>query len=196
MNKQAFLEGLAGYLDALDPEEIKKTCAYYAEMIDDRVEEGMDEEQAVASLEPLPVIAKEILSQAPLGNLIRARARTGRRLSGGAIALIAIGSPIWLPVALAVLAVGLTLYLVFWVLVLCLFVLDATLALSGPLMFIRAFGAGGGANLVFCIGMGLTALALAVLAFPCAMGAAKGTLWLGKWLLRKIKAPFIRKEVA
>ena len=98
MNKQAFLEGLAGYLDALDPEEIKKTCAYYAEMIDDRVEEGMDEEQAVASLEPLPVIAKEILSQAPLGNLIRARARTGRRLSGGAIALIAIGSPIWLPV--------------------------------------------------------------------------------------------------
>ena len=47
MRKTEFLERLRAALNALPEEEAKKTIAYYAEMIDDRIEDGMSEEEAI-----------------------------------------------------------------------------------------------------------------------------------------------------
>ena len=102
MNKQEFLAELKGRLHALGEVEIKKTLAYYSEIIDDRIEEGMTEEQAIESMEPIGAIAEQALQDAPLTQLIRAK--KPRNLSAGTIVLLVLGSPVWLPLLIAWLA--------------------------------------------------------------------------------------------
>ena len=51
MNKQAFLERLRKALSGLPPKEQEERITFYSEMIDDRMEEGLsEEEEAVASI--------------------------------------------------------------------------------------------------------------------------------------------------
>ena len=48
MNKQEFLSALQNALAGLPKKDRQKTLAFYSEMIDDRMEDGMTEEEAVA----------------------------------------------------------------------------------------------------------------------------------------------------
>lgn len=50
MQKTEFLDRLRTALADLPAEELEKTLGYYAEMIEDRMEDGMDEEAAVAAM--------------------------------------------------------------------------------------------------------------------------------------------------
>ena len=50
MNKRQFLSRLGRALKGLPEADIKERVAFYAEMIDDRVEEGMSEEEAVLAI--------------------------------------------------------------------------------------------------------------------------------------------------
>ena len=50
MNKEQFLSELSRRLDGLNGNDLYRTLEYYAEMIDDRMEEGISEEAAVAAL--------------------------------------------------------------------------------------------------------------------------------------------------
>ena len=64
MNKRAFLEELGRLTGAMPGQERQKLLDYYEEMIDDRVEEGIPEEEAVAALGDPADIAREF---APAG---------------------------------------------------------------------------------------------------------------------------------
>ena len=59
MNKQAFLNELRNLTGALNEGERSKLLEYYEEMIDDRVEEGIAEEEAVAAMGSPADIARE-----------------------------------------------------------------------------------------------------------------------------------------
>ena len=72
MQKTEFLDRLRTALADLPAEELEKTLGYYAEMIEDRMEDGMDEEAAVAAMGDPEAVAREILLDAPLGTLVRA----------------------------------------------------------------------------------------------------------------------------
>ena len=50
MTKTEFLEQLKNSLTGLSEEDIKKSVDYYEEMIDDRMEDGIAEEEAVGGL--------------------------------------------------------------------------------------------------------------------------------------------------
>lgn len=65
MNKEQFLSELSRRLDGLNGNDLYRTLEYYAEMIDDRMEDGMSEEAAVAALGDLEAIAREIMQDAP-----------------------------------------------------------------------------------------------------------------------------------
>ena len=47
MNKQQFLAALRARITGLPKADLERTLQYYREMIDDRVEEGVPEEEAV-----------------------------------------------------------------------------------------------------------------------------------------------------
>ena len=60
MNKQEFLTELKQHLKGIAPEDISGSLEYYSEMIDDAVEDGMTEEEAVASLGDIEEIVKQL----------------------------------------------------------------------------------------------------------------------------------------
>lgn len=61
MNKKEFLEAIEEKITQLSETERKKALLYYSEMIDDRIEEGKTEEEAVFDMGSVDFIVKEIL---------------------------------------------------------------------------------------------------------------------------------------
>ncbi|MBO4378214.1 MAG: DUF4097 family beta strand repeat protein [Clostridia bacterium] len=64
MTREQFLNELKAALAAMETEEKEAVLAYYAEMIDDRIEAGMSEEAAVMAMEPVREIAARVLEEA------------------------------------------------------------------------------------------------------------------------------------
>lgn len=64
MTRRQFLSELYRRLLPLGGEEAEQHLTYYAEMLADRMEDGMTEEEAVASLEDVDTIARRILEDA------------------------------------------------------------------------------------------------------------------------------------
>lgn len=64
MTRENFLNELKQALCGMKEDEIESVLAYYSEMLDDRVEAGMTEEDAVNAMEPVQAIAQRVLSEA------------------------------------------------------------------------------------------------------------------------------------
>ena len=104
MNKEAFLAALRNALTGLPQDDVEERLAFYGEMIDDRMEEGMTEEEAVAGLDPVDEIAAQTVADIPLTRLVRETMNPGRRLRAWEIVLLVLGSPIWLSLLIALAA--------------------------------------------------------------------------------------------
>ena len=63
MTRAQFLNDLYHRLEGLTQEQAEQHLTYYAEMLADRMEEGMSEEQAVESMEDVETIARRILEE-------------------------------------------------------------------------------------------------------------------------------------
>ena len=63
MTRAQFLNELYRRLGSMSKEQAEQHLTYYAEMLMDRMEEGMSEEEAVASLEDVDTIAGRILQE-------------------------------------------------------------------------------------------------------------------------------------
>ncbi len=61
MKRQAFLEALKLALKDLPEQEIQSSLAYFNEMIDDRMDDGMTEEEAVTDMGNVDEIATKLL---------------------------------------------------------------------------------------------------------------------------------------
>ena len=97
MNKTEFKKKLGKLISPVPEPERSRAVAFYLELIDDRIEEGMKEEQAVHELGGLQEIAEKILSESsvPL--------KRSKGANAMMIFLIFITSPIWISI-LAVIA--------------------------------------------------------------------------------------------
>ena len=199
MNKTEFLLDLTEKLSPLPGEEIADRWDYYSEMIDDRMEEGLTEEQAVAALGSVEEIAAQILGEIPLGTLVKAKLKPRRALRAWEVVLLVLGSPVWLPLLAAALIVILAVYVSLWAVVISLYAADLALAVSAAACAASAVIYTVGGNLAtgaFLFGGGLVLAGLAIFLFLGCNQTAKGALWLGKAFLRGIKSCFIRKETA
>lgn len=197
MDKKEFLSALEARLAGLPEADQQASLDFYAEMLDDLTEGGMTEREAVSSLGSVDAIAEEILMDTPLPKLIKAKIKPKRRMRAWEIVLIAVGSPVWFPILIALFAVALSLYITLWAAVLSLYAADLAFAVSAPagivaaiLLFVQGEAAGG---LLF-FGAGLVLAGLTVLWLLLCNLTAKGTWQLGKLTLRGIKACFVRKK--
>ena len=126
MNKTEFLDALRHALGKLPSYEVEQSIAFYAEMIDDRIEDGMSEQEAVAALGSVHAIAAQIVAETPPIPKAIAKANTGSRTLN--IVLLAILSPIWVTLALAFACMVLAIYLAIWSVVVALWAVVLTLA--------------------------------------------------------------------
>ncbi len=191
MTRQQFLEGLRQELRGVPKQELEQTINYYSEIIADRIEEGMTEEQAVAKMEPMHVIAKRVAADFKGGTAPRAK------MTGLMIALIILGFPLWFPLLVtfvALLVVALTLV---WVMVLVMWAVCLGL-FSGGLAAIITLLTGGfhfGLPVIGQIGLGMAAIGLSIFLFygaksaiPLATGATLG-------LVSRMKKGFVRRGI-
>lgn len=65
MSKEQFLRTLHSLLKDLPEDELERIIGYYREMIEDKVENGQTEQQAVAELGDIRVLAQKILAENP-----------------------------------------------------------------------------------------------------------------------------------
>ena len=73
MTKSKFLIELASLIHDLPQEEAQRSLSFWSEAIDDRIEEGLSEEEAVCAVGSPKQIAQEILLSQPLSHLISRR---------------------------------------------------------------------------------------------------------------------------
>lgn len=196
MNKQSYLEQIRRLLQRLPEEDRERSLAFYAESIEDRMEDGMSEEAAVAAMESPEKAAETILMDMPIPKLVKARVKE-RRMGAAEILLLALGFPLWFPLLLTVLILGLTAYLLVWALVLALGAAVLALGLSaaallvaGVYSIIKAVISLGVLN----FGAALVLTGLTVLLGFVLVWAGKLAVRLGKWMVRGLKALLIRKE--
>ena len=119
MNRADFLKQLRKGLSGLPKQDIEERLSFYGEMIDDRMEEGLSEEDAIRAIGSVDsVVAQAIADASPAKNAPAGKSAAQR--SSGRIVLLLILSPVLLALGLAALSVLVALYAVLWSLVLSL----------------------------------------------------------------------------
>lgn len=199
MNKQEFLAQLREGLNGLPQEDIDERIAFYGEMIDDRLEDGLTEEEAVEAIGTTDEVVAQIIADTPLTKLVKERVKPKRKLKVWEIVLIAAGSPVWVPLLIGAAAVAFALYVILWAIVVLLWTVDLALAVCLPGCAFSAalfFGQGYGASGFATLGAGVLCGGLAVFLFFGCLAAVKGTALLAKKAVLGIKSLFIRKEAA
>ena len=128
MTKNEFLSKLDSNLTGLPRADIEERLAFFSEMIDDSVDEGMTEDEAVARIGSVDKVIEQILADTPLSKLVKEKIRPKRRLATWEIVLLAAGSPLWLVLAAAALVILLSVYIVIWSVIVSLWSVFASFA--------------------------------------------------------------------
>ena len=168
-------------------------------MIDDRMEEGRTEEQAIAELGALDSIVAQIMSEVPLAKPVKEQGKPTRTLRVWEIILLILGSPIWLSLLVALFGIVISVYAVIWSLIVMLWAIETTVvacAVGGIFAFVILIAQGNLASGILMLGAGIVCAGLAIFGcFGCryaTVGIVKLTKQIGIW----IKSCFVKKEAA
>lgn len=193
MTKQEFLSELERALGKLPHAEVEQALAFYDEAISDRMEDGLSEAEALADLGPVDEIAAQIAAETPPIPRAIARANTGSRTLN--IVLLAVFSPIWIPVVLALAAAALAVYVAIWAVIAALWAVDAVLVLM-PFAGLAALAStlGGGMPLpgVFVFGLSLVSSGFGLVASFAVFWASKLLFRATRSFARWIASLFVR----
>ena len=131
MNKRLFLSALRERLSSLPRKELSERLNFYSEMIDDRMEEGLSEIDAVRAVGSADEIAAEIIGARRCEKIEREKIKSRESLRGWEIALLIIGSPLWVALLIAAFAVVFSVYAVIWALNITLWAIELPFFIFG-----------------------------------------------------------------
>ena len=114
MTKQEFLNQLRMGLSGLPQEDISERLTFYREMIDDRMEEGLSEEEAVAAVGSVNDIIAQVIAETPFVKIAKERMKPERSMKAWEIVLLILGAPVWLPIGIAIASVIFAIYVSLW----------------------------------------------------------------------------------
>jgi len=199
MRKQAFLDKLKAALWAMPEADKQRSADYYAEMIDDRMEDGLSEEEAVAAIGDLDEIVKQILQESPRPPQVVNTAQKQKSKQDNSkvwlIILLILGSPVWIPVIAGLLTTAISVYVSLWAVVIGLYATFVALAAAAVGCIVGGFFTfGGWSATIVTWGAALLCAGLAILLFMLSNLAAKGMVALTKLCVSGVKSIFQRKE--
>lgn len=188
MTKLEFLDVLHDKLSGLPENEIEERLAFYNEMIDDGIEEGLSEEEAIARIGAIedtdvPISKPENKKQ---------------KLSPWVIVLLVIGAPLWISLLVAAFSVVISLYAALWSAIVSLWATEVALwgyVLGGLLLGIVQLCTGSASAGVAYIGMALVCVGLSLFLFYGCKAATKGAGWLTKKIANSIRDCFKKEKV-
>lgn len=197
MDKKTFLSGLREGLTGLPEADVEDRLSFYSEMIDDRMEEGLSEEEAVANVGTVDEVVSQIISETPLAKIVKEKVKPSRTLKTWEIVLIVLGFPLWFSLLVAGFAILLALYVVLWALVISLWAIEIALwagAIGGIAAAVMFMVRGDPACGIGMLGAGLVCAGLSMFLFLGCVGASKGAARLAGSVVRGIKRKLVRKE--
>lgn len=197
MNKEVFLSELRKKLSGLPQSDIEERISFYSEMIDDRVEDGMTEEEAIAQIGSVDQVVATIMSEIPLSKLVKQKVNKKKEMPVWAIVLLVLGFPVWFPLIISLLSVVFSLYLTVWIVVITFYAVDLSFAIASIACLVAIFIAlvrGEFLIAVAALGSCLILGALAVLLFFGCNYMVKGVVYVTQKMLLGIKSLFIGKE--
>lgn len=122
MNKKEFLKELKGALSTLPRRERKERISFYSEIIDDKIEEGTPEKEAIKEVGSVSEIAAKSITEAK--NSISEIPSSRRSFTTQEKVVMIVGAPLWIPLAIAALAIIFSLYLIAYALLLTLWAVE------------------------------------------------------------------------
>jgi len=200
MTKLEFLAELRQYLAGLPLEDIEKSVDYYKESIDDRMEDGLTEEEAVAAMGDTKTIASEILAEASLPPVVKKLKKPLKpKTRGWEIVLLILGFPLWFPLLMSFAAIVLSVYIVLWTVAVSLYSLPVAFGASALALLLTAvvnFLTGGFLVAVLASGCCLVLAGLCIFSILLCNLLVKAAAWCTKMLWRCLKNLFVKKEAA
>lgn len=196
MSKQEFLEQLRKGLSGLPQSDAEERLTFYSEMIDDRIEEGISEEEAVLAVGTVDEIVAQIIADIPLA---KQRIKSKRRLKAWEIVLLALGCPIWLSLGIAAIAVIASLYISLWAVIISLWAVFVLVtgcsfgSIASGVIFLCNQNVSTG---IAMIGVGIICAGLCIFMFYGCRAATKGILILTKKFAVWTKNCIMGKEKA
>lgn len=193
MTKQEFLKRLGNLLACLPADQVREAQAFYAEAIDDRMEDGVSEEDAVASMGTPGEVAEAILDDLP--PVPRAVAKTRRKSTVLLWVLVILGSPIWLSLGAAFVITVAAIYAAIWILAASVWIVALAFAATGPVFWVLAIDGVLIGHMAFAIaflGIGLCTLGVGLLLGAAAFAATKSLARVSVMWLRKAFSPFTK----
>ena len=199
MTRTDFLDELKNLIKDYPVEETEKSIEYYNEMIDDRIEDGMSEEDAVKSLGDVKDIAKEIEIEMPMKTIVKKKVKEKKEenIPIWVILLLVLGFPVWAPLLLALGIGAFSLYIALWSVVLALWAVDAALFVSviaGLLAIGITMVKGSMLSAIIYFGATLVLIGLALLGLIGCFYASKGLAALFAAIFKSIKKKLVSKN--
>ena len=175
MNKATFLRKLRVKLYGIPNEEIKERISFYSEIIDDKIEEGLSEDDAVKELGDINKLAEQISGE----RTERSKKEKSPR-GAGSIILICLGAPIWIALAAAAFAVMISLIASLWAVIISLYAADLAFAVAGIGGFLISVITILGGSVAPGFLIMSSALVASGLAYPVFLGVKALTVWSAK----------------
>jgi uncharacterized membrane protein len=210
MTKLKFLLELEKKLSALSQEDIEERLTFYSEIIEDRVEEGISEEDAVAQIGNIEEIAAQILAEhtaepPPCSGEkvtveefpVAGEQKPKRTHKTWELVLLIAGSPIWFSLLIAVLAVLFSLFAASWAIAISLWAVLVSLvacAVALPIAAVYFICTGYVYSGLVVIGASLVCGGLGILFYYGCKWTTKGTALLTKVAAISVMKRFRRKE--
>ena len=176
MTKYEFLAELQKDLASLPTAEARERLNFYSEMIDDLVDDGMTEEEAVAKISGDRINGEDTVEVTPINEapdtVIEAPSpantptpKSEKKKRGSmtplAIVLLVLGSPLWVSLLIGLVSVVFSVYVSIWSAVISLWTVPTVLGVAALIVLVQC--------IVFLITTGpLAAISLLGAAFVCA----------------------------
>lgn len=165
MTKNEFLLELENGMKDLPKEEIDERVVFYSEMIDDLIDEGLSEEDAVKKIGKV----EDVVAQIVVDNRYAKQSSTPkRRLCVWELVLLIIGAPVWGSLLISAIAVAVAIYVSVWAGIVSLwagFVSLIACAVAGPMCGIIAICQGNGLGGIAIFSAGVVSVGVAIFGF-------------------------------
>lgn len=199
MNKAEFYSEMYKKLSFLPASEVDDRLDYYEEMIDDYMEDGMSEEEAIGKLGSVSDIASQIVADLPISTIVKGKVKKNRGLKTWEMVLLVLGAPVWFSLLIAVLAIIFSVYISLWAVIVSLWAAFVSVVCCvigtfvGGLLLIFASNSLQGLVMMsaaaICIG-------LSIFFFFGCKAITKCILLLTKKFVLFIKGKLVKKEIA
>lgn len=190
MTKRTFLVTLRNRCKGLPMEDLEERLIFYSEMIEDRMEEGYSEEEAVASVGDVNEIAAELLFECSLSP----EEPKGTKVKGigkwWALLLLVLGTPIWASLLISLFAVLFSLVASLWATFVAVVASSFAFTVSGIFFVCSGFTFSG----LALLSAGLICTGLSIFLFFGAKLLTRGSIFMTIEILSRFKSCFTRKE--